>query len=146
MKHRNIILTLFLFLLYYNTNAEISLTACDHVPTEDNPCEGYDFSYLQYLSPVAKQDGSTKLEKEVVFILDGIKALDTDTIVFKVFQTIDAKKNEYKFIKERRVAVKKDWVYCWTKFVFDKPNDYWIRAYSNGTLIEENFISFKVLK
>lgn len=142
MKYRNTLLILLFLLFDHNIKAQISLTTCDHLPTADDPCDGYDFSYLQYLAPVT-QNGKTKLEKELFFILDGIKALNTDTITFKVFQTIDAKKKEYKLITERNIAIKRDWVYCWTKFVFDKPNDYWISAYNKDTLLEESFVSLK---
>lgn len=146
MTYKILLLILAFVLLHFKGNAEVTLTACDHVPSVDNPCDGYDFNYLQYLTPTIQNNGTSKLEKQLFFILDDIKALKADTIVFKVFQTIDAKKGEYKFINERRVAVKKDWFYCWTKFVFDQANDYWIRAYNKDVLIEENFISIKAPK
>lgn len=141
--NKNIFFIIVFVLLYFNSIAEFTLTTCDHVPTVDEPCDEYEFNYLQYLTPIKLQNGTTKLEKELVFILEGIKELNTDTIVFKVFQTIDAKNGEYKFIKERRVAIKKEWIYCWTKFVFDQANDYWIKVYNNDNLLEENFVSLK---
>jgi len=146
MHYRLIILLLLLITSNIISKATVSIIACDHAPTEENPCEENGLTYLQYLDTITKNDKQIKLEKTLYYILTGLNELKTNAVVFKLYQTIDAKKYEYKLIKEIKVAVKKDWEFCWAKFVFDQPNDYWIRAYKNDVLIDEDFVSINVRK
>ena len=146
MNFRLIILSLFLTIGIKTSLATISIIACNHAPSEENPCEENDLNYLQYLDTISKNGNIVKLEKTLYYILNGLDEINTDAVTFKLFQTIDAKKYEYKLIKEIKVTVKKDWEFCWVKFIFDQPNDYWISAYKNNVLIDEDFVSINLRK
>jgi hypothetical protein len=146
MYHRFIILLLLLIISNITSKAATSIIACNHAPTEENPCDENGLNYLQYLDTIHSNGNSIQLEKSLYYILTGLNEIKTNAVVFKLYQTIDAKKYEYKLIKEIEVAVKKDWEFCWAKFVFDQPNDYWIRAYKNDVLIDEDFVSINLRK
>lgn len=141
MTRKFIIVLLIILTCNSLLNATPRLIACDHAPSEDNPCELDAMYYVQFLDNINTQDNAVKQEKTLYYILTDVNELKTNEIVFKLFQTIDAKTFSYQFIKEIKVKVKEDWSFCWAKFVFDKPNDYWIRAYKNDVLIDEDFVS-----